>query len=79
MQHLLRSIGSPDGRSPDLLDNYREPNRPGDVVWRVSPTRTDTPQLWPLFHPSEANPDGSLAVEVSPHGLTTVRIVTGHP
>jgi alpha-mannosidase len=95
---LLWSIGAPDGRSPELVDNYREPGCLGDVLWRVSagpgepvnddpstvgtssaalevptvlrfgfdaaPARRSPPdeqvrtQHWPLFHPSEADPEG---------------------
>ena len=51
---LLWSIGAPDGRSRDLLDNYKAPDLPGEVVWRVG---LGTPQRWPLYHPSEADPD----------------------
>jgi alpha-mannosidase len=55
-ENVVWTIGAADGRSPDLYDNYKAPLAPGDVVWRVA----DAPgpdRRWPLFHPSEADPD----------------------
>lgn len=37
----------------DLVDTYETPASAGDVIWRAGRER---PQ-WPLFHPSEADPD----------------------
>src|SRR5215216_3098524 len=56
-EHILWSIGSADGRSPDLVDTYKAPTLLGDVVWRVPRDGQPTQQRWPLFHPSEADPD----------------------
>jgi hypothetical protein len=56
-EHTLWSIGSPDGRSPDLIDTYKQPTLLGDVAWRVPSDGQPTQQRWPLFHPSEADPD----------------------
>lgn len=54
---LVWSIGSPDGRSAELVDTYRQPNLLGDVVWRApGPGAVREKQAWPLFHPSEADP-----------------------
>ncbi|WP_374713393.1 glycoside hydrolase family 38 N-terminal domain-containing protein [Symbiobacterium terraclitae] len=40
----------------DLVDNYRRPDLTGSVVWdAAAPAGT---RRWPLFHPSEADPDG---------------------
>ena len=52
-EDLLWSIGGQEGRSPDLVDNYKTPDAPGDVVWRVP---ADGAQRWPLYHPSNADP-----------------------
>ncbi|HBY98156.1 MAG TPA: hypothetical protein DEP84_30140 [Chloroflexi bacterium] len=58
LKEVLWSIGSRDGRSEALVDTYTEPNRLGNVIWRVA-TSVSEPQAqrWPLFHPSEADPD----------------------
>ena len=42
----------------DLVDNYRQPNLPGAVRWRAGAAD----QRWPLFHPSEADPDGGYQI-----------------
>lgn len=43
----------------DLVDTYKEPNLLGDVVWRVPRAGEEVAeQRWPLFHPSEADPEG---------------------
>jgi alpha-mannosidase len=55
-EQTLWTIGSADGRSPDLLDTYQTPLQLGDVLWRVGDQETG--QRWPLFHPSEADPEG---------------------
>lgn len=52
---VLWTIGAPDGRSADLFDNFKDPNALGDVRWRIGDSAAD--QRWPLFHPSEADPD----------------------
>ena len=53
-EEVLWEIGSADGRSGDLIDNYENPLGVGEVVWRVG----ESGQRWPLFHPSEADPEG---------------------
>ncbi|HET8631667.1 MAG TPA: polysaccharide lyase family protein, partial [Thermomicrobiales bacterium] len=66
---ILWAIGAPDGRSPDLVDTYKTPNLLGDVVWTVPPAgQTAPPRRWPLFHPSEADPDAGYR----PHPYTVV-------
>lgn len=67
-EQILWSIGSADGRSPDLIDNYKEPALPGDVVWNVPGDGPATQQRWPLFHPSEADPDGGYRLH--PYTIT---------
>ena len=51
------SIGAADGRAPELIDNYRAPTLLGDVVWRVPPPGKPTAQRWPIYQPSEADPE----------------------
>jgi hypothetical protein len=81
---ILWSIGSADGRSPDLLDTYKAPDLLGDVVWRV-PRAGETlgSQQWPLFHPSESDPEAGyrlhpysieFAIEGSPAAAYALRI-----
>jgi alpha-mannosidase len=55
-ESAIWSIGSADGRSADLYDNYKTPNALGNVVWRAG-AADGAKQQWPLFHPSEADPD----------------------
>ncbi|MGG3468221.1 glycosyl hydrolase-related protein [Neobacillus pocheonensis] len=54
-ENLLWSIGSPLGRSKQLIDNYKQPSLFYNHVFKVN-KETDG-QRWPLFHPSEADPD----------------------
>lgn len=55
MPELIWKIGDPLRVSPDLADNYGNPNLLGDsVTWRVG----ETGQQWPMFHASEADPEG---------------------
>ena len=56
-EQLLWSIGAADGRSLDLIDNYKEPHMLDDVVWRVSSGDQKIVQQWPSYHPSEADPE----------------------
>jgi alpha-mannosidase len=59
-EDILWSIGSPDGRSEQLVDNYKDPNMFDNVVWHVpknNEVKEREAQKWPLFHPSEADPD----------------------
>ena len=56
-EQILWSIGSLDGRSPDLVDTYKQPTLLGDVVWCVPRDGQPAQQRWPLFHPSQADPD----------------------
>ena len=52
-ERVIWSIGA-----PDLVGNYDDPGRPGDVVYRVPHAGMEEgPQQWPLFHPSEADPE----------------------
>jgi hypothetical protein len=57
---LVWFIGSSHGRSPELVDNYKEPTSLGDVVWKAAGSESlrDQEQRWPIFHPSEADPEG---------------------
>lgn len=69
MENSLWAIGSPDGKSADLLDNYKQPNGLGAVVWRIDPSdaagqatmeterASQTGAKWPIYHPSEADPE----------------------
>lgn len=52
-EQAIWSIGT-----ADLIDNYKAPAMPGEVVWRVPHDGSAPAQRWPLFHPSEADPDG---------------------
>lgn len=54
-ERLLWSIGAPDGRAEELVDNYKDPLMLGEVTYHVSGARAS--QKWPLFHPSEADPE----------------------
>ena len=74
--NLLWSIGSADGRSADLLDNYKAPDLLGGVVWRV-PRAGETlgRQLWPLYHPSEADPEAGYR----PHPYAIEFAIDGEP
>jgi hypothetical protein len=69
---LLWSIGSEDGRSRELVDNYKDPNSLGDVVWTAGGSAD---QRWPLFHPSEADPDGGYRL----HPYTILFELDGKP
>ncbi len=80
---LIWSIGSHDGRSEQLVDNYKDPNMLGDVVWRVGTSPGEGPQRWPLFHPSEADPEAGyrlhpytilFPLEAEPQGAYVLRI-----
>lgn len=55
-EFLLWSIGSPSGQSQQFVDNYKQPNLFKNYVLNL--TRNSEQQKWPLFHPSEADPDG---------------------
>jgi alpha-mannosidase len=55
-EQQLWSIGSDDGRSEQLIDNYKQPDLFDEVVWNVS-AKEQLEQKWPIFHPSEADPD----------------------
>ncbi|MEH7381424.1 polysaccharide lyase family protein [Bacillus sp. JJ1533] len=54
VEHVVWSIGSPDGKSNQLVDNYKQPHLFDHHVFDVNKSET---QKWPLFHPSEADPD----------------------
>jgi alpha-mannosidase len=60
-EQQLWSIGSRDGRSEQLVDNYKQPDLFDKVVWDVS-AKDSLDQVWPLFHPSEADPDFGYSV-----------------
>ncbi|MGH2560857.1 MAG: polysaccharide lyase family protein, partial [Thermomicrobiales bacterium] len=68
----LWTIGSRDGRSADLFDNFKEPNALGDVLWQVGASER---QQWPLFHPSEADPDAGYR----PHPFTVTFLLDDEP
>ncbi|MEH7095777.1 glycosyl hydrolase-related protein [Neobacillus vireti] len=51
---LLWSIGSLSGHSKQLIDNYKQPSLFDNHVFHIN---KDSEQYWPLFHPSEADPD----------------------
>jgi hypothetical protein len=82
-EQILWSIGSPDGRSTDLIDTYKQPTLLGDVVWQVPAEGQPAQQRWPLFHPSEADPDAGyrlhpytimFSLEQTPHQAHRLRI-----
>ena len=50
----LWSIGSVDGKSKQLVDNYKKPHLFDEVIWDTAQGENQT---WPMFHPSEADPD----------------------
>jgi len=54
----------------DLVDTYKTPLALGDVVWAAGATGD---QRWPLFHPSEADPEAGYR----PHPYT-VRFALDH-
>jgi len=54
-EQLLWSIGAKDGRSTQLVDNYKQPTIFDGHVFNVD--EEPETQDWPLFHPSEADPD----------------------
>lgn len=56
----------------DMLDTYKTPLALGDVVWVAGPG-TAPGQRWPLFHPSEADPEAGYR----PHPYT-VRFPLDH-
>lgn len=59
MTKRLWSIGEANGLSPQLFDNYKDPNRLGDVVWNADEGGSaDRGERWPMFQPSEADPEG---------------------
>ncbi|HYF91066.1 MAG TPA: hypothetical protein VD969_02345 [Symbiobacteriaceae bacterium] len=41
----------------EFFNNYRQPDRPGDFVFRATDGEREGPAAWPLFHPSEADPE----------------------
>ncbi|WP_309118822.1 glycosyl hydrolase-related protein [Paenibacillus sp.] len=58
MKERLWKIGEPDGSSDQLLDNYKDPCKLGDIVWDADVGRSaDGGERWPMFQPSEADPD----------------------
>jgi alpha-mannosidase len=87
----LWQIGSADKPSPDLVDNYKNPNMLGDVIWQVKNAGShelshgleNDGQKWPVFHPSEADPEGGyqfhpyrvrFELEDDPTGTYTFRL-----
>ncbi|GGH84824.1 hypothetical protein JOD43_003085 [Pullulanibacillus pueri] len=62
---ILWSIGSPDGHSEDLIDNYKNPNITEGINYCVD---EHSSAQWPLFHPSEADPDGGYRLH--PYKIT---------
>ncbi len=55
-EQLLWLIGAANEHSPELIDNYTNPLMVEDVVWRVAADGQQN-QQWPIFHPSEADPE----------------------
>ncbi|NUK30272.1 hypothetical protein HT574_09270 [Parageobacillus sp. VR-IP] len=56
-EQVIWSIGSSNGCSREFVDNYKQPDLLGNVVYYATNQEKST-QKWPLFHPSEADPDG---------------------
>src|ERR1044071_4012122 len=54
MPELLWRIGDPVAATAEVVDNFRRPDSFGAVKWTVGRPG----QLWPLFHASEADPEG---------------------
>ncbi|PYE54598.1 glycosyl hydrolase-related protein [Deinococcus yavapaiensis] len=52
-------IGSEDGPSPDLPDNYKRPLDGRGVTWRVARDGN----VWPIFQASEADPEGGYRAQ----------------
>lgn len=62
--------------APDLVNNYADQSQTGDITWRVPPGgREEGPVRWPLFHPSEADPDSGYRL----HPYTIEFHVEGQP
>ncbi|SDO39340.1 Polysaccharide lyase family 4, domain III [Paenibacillus sp. yr247] len=58
-EKVIWSIGSTESGAEDLFDNYKVPNRLGDIIWDADAKCSTTKGTkWPMFHPSEADPDG---------------------
>lgn len=80
-EHMLWSIGAADGRSPDLINNYKDSNMLGEVAWRVPSGDQTIVQAWAtdlLEHEiteAAVEADGTLRADVPARGLATVRIV----
>jgi alpha-mannosidase len=55
-ENLLWSIGSRSNRSTQIIDNYKQPQLFDNHIFTVNNDSEN--QKWPLFHPSEADPDG---------------------
>ncbi|MDQ0916011.1 hypothetical protein [Paenibacillus sp. V4I5] len=63
---VIWSIGSTESGAEDLFDNYKDPNRLGDIVWDADAKCSSTlGTKWPMFHPSEADPDGGYRLQVT--------------
>lgn len=68
----------------DLLDTYKAPLALGDVIWLAPPAGGPAPaQRWPLFHPSEADPEAGyrphpytvrFALDHAPEGAYALRV-----
>jgi hypothetical protein len=54
IKRLLWRIGDPEALSPDLVDNFGRPDVFGAAEWHAG----QPSQRWPLFHASEADPEG---------------------
>src|SRR5690606_20288462 len=54
LPNLVWRIGAAHTASPDLADNFRRPDVFGAAEWVVGRAG----QHWPLFHASEADPEG---------------------
>jgi len=76
MNARLWKIGDPSGASDQLLDNYKEPGKLGDIVWDADAGRSaDGSTRWPMFQPSEADPESGYRL----HPYTIRFAIAGTP
>jgi len=72
----LWKIGEPNGKSDQLADNYKDPCMLGDIVWDADAGRSaDGGERWPMFQPSEADPDSGYRL----HPYTIRFSIAGTP
>ncbi len=76
MLRRLWKIGDPNGTSDQLLDNYKEPCKLGDIAWDADAGRSaDGGDKWPMFQPSEADPESGYRL----HPYTIRFTISGTP